>query len=963
MTPPRAGGPCLIEGGDFRSGFIQSMVASTPARQGKLPRDVVHVVDFPVQKTVGGPTVRWVVLPVLLVALVGTTACLNATPKTIDAVDDDAASGETADEFVLDTLLPDLEMATDQVAENATPDEKTATESGFDSTDGSPDGCVPVCGGKACGDDGCGGSCGGCTGGQVCQQGACACASQSLKACCGQAVCWFDSCGTQGQKVVDCPNGCSAARCIGCTSQCAGRKCGEDGCGGDCGFCAEGMCEGLHWTMPATCASGQCAGGGGLQDCDDLNPCTQDACDPKLGCGHWTLEDGTQCQPSTCSALTWTKPKTCDSGQCKAGGGTQTCVDGNPCTDDTCFSGAGCVFTPNTKACDDGDPCTTGDTCAGGACVGKGALVCDDQNPCTDDYCAKGIGCKADDVKDGTVCTAGSCMDLMWTMPKKCLHGACTTTGTQDCADGSVCTNDTCDVSAGCSTTLQDGNCLIDGICHADGDASGKCLECEPTNRIDAWTYKAGKPCDDENPCTKDDNCVVGGVGDAGCQGAPYSCDDGLTCTTDACDGAGACKNALQTSACLIDGKCWGDGQPNPDNACTECSAGKDATVWTNVLDGAICSAPKCTSTVFSAAKACVAGQCSGGGGIQDCNDNLDCTLDTCSPTGCTNAIQATTCLISGVCYSNGQSGNDPCKVCKPTTSLSTWSNAVDGVDCGGGRRCIGGTCVTCTQDCSGKVCGDNGCGGSCGTCQTGLTCVSGACTVVNQECGNGVVEGSEECDGQALGGKECGTLGYFGGTLGCRKDCTFDTILCGTDSHKLTYSAVPNTTLAKAWRDVAWAPDGTYALLVGNSAGAGTVARFDPSNESLSKVGDLGCQGSQVAFAAGGDAFVVGAVATGGGKLFRVPYGGASLAEVTTAADPVYQYRAITFDAGRAIAYLAGGNTSTSNPIITGTRFEPGTGTVSPVTANNVDAREELRKPDHVGRAGSEETSGSVFT
>lgn len=34
----------------------------------------------------------------------------------------------------------------------------------------------------------------------------------------------------------------------------------------------------------------------------------------------------------------------------------------------------------------------------------------------------------------------------------------------------------------------------------------------------------------------------------------------------------------------------------------------------------------------------------------------------------------------------------------------------------------------SCTLSCSGKVCGDNGCGGSCGTCSTGYTCSSGQC-------------------------------------------------------------------------------------------------------------------------------------------------------------------------------------------------------------------------------------------
>jgi hypothetical protein len=40
-------------------------------------------------------------------------------------------------------------------------------------------------------------------------------------------------------------------------------------------------------------------------------------------------------------------------------------------------------------------------------------------------------------------------------------------------------------------------------------------------------------------------------------------------------------------------------------------------------------------------------------------------------------------------------------------------------------------TCTaSCTPSCTGKVCGDNGCGGSCGTCNSGYTCNLNQCVV-----------------------------------------------------------------------------------------------------------------------------------------------------------------------------------------------------------------------------------------
>ena len=57
-----------------------------------------------------------------------------------------------------------------------------------DATDAT-DSCTPVCEGKVCGDDGCGGVCGDCTDGLTCVEGACALAVGDS--------CWlaFDACG------------------------------------------------------------------------------------------------------------------------------------------------------------------------------------------------------------------------------------------------------------------------------------------------------------------------------------------------------------------------------------------------------------------------------------------------------------------------------------------------------------------------------------------------------------------------------------------------------------------------------------------------------------------------------------------------------------------------------------------------------------------------------------------------
>ncbi|MDY0001648.1 MAG: hypothetical protein RBU30_10165, partial [Polyangia bacterium] len=45
--------------------------------------------------------------------------------------------------------------------------------------------------------------------------------------------------------------------------------------------------------------------------------------------------------------------------------------------------------------------------------------------------------------------------------------------------------------------------------------------------------------------------------------------------------------------------------------------------------------------------------------------------------------------------------------------------------------------------------------------------------------CGNGDLDPGEDCDGSSLEGETCQSLGYAGGTLGCRNDCRFDLTGC----------------------------------------------------------------------------------------------------------------------------------------------------------------------------------------
>ncbi len=141
---------------------------------------------------------------------------------------------------------------------------------------------------------------------------------------------------------------------------------------------AAGFAVQLQWrigTDSSTSAPGQnidsiklidgtnvCTPGTGSPSCDDANPCTDDFCDPSVGCQHSnnveSCDDGNAC----------TILDTCANGRCA--GTTITCDDSNPCTTDNCDPSVGCQFVANTNPCDDGNACTGGDVCFNGTCSG-----------------------------------------------------------------------------------------------------------------------------------------------------------------------------------------------------------------------------------------------------------------------------------------------------------------------------------------------------------------------------------------------------------------------------------------------------------------------------------------------------------------------------------------------------------------------------------------------------------------
>jgi hypothetical protein len=116
-------------------------------------------------------------------------------------------------------------------------------------------------------------------------------------------------------------------------------------------------------------------------------------------CGNGTLDPGEVCDLGVRNGV----PGACCTRSCDI---TATpCNDGNLCTEDYCDPTLGCLHLPAAGSCDDLRVCTTGDLCTAGRCEGTprpdsdGDQVCDDLDVCSDavDADLDGIGDACDD--------------------------------------------------------------------------------------------------------------------------------------------------------------------------------------------------------------------------------------------------------------------------------------------------------------------------------------------------------------------------------------------------------------------------------------------------------------------------------------------------------------------------------------------------------------------------------------
>ena len=612
---------------------------------------------------------------------------------------------------------------------------------------------------------------------------------------------------------------CQEGACVGVPVDC---DCQTDE---DCGKLEDGdLCNGTLVcnldAFPHQCDTDPAT----VIECDDPEgadaPCLEAACDPETGaCGFAEANEGFPCQNDDLCTV----GDLCEKGEC-LGGVPANCNDGDVCTDDVCEPSVGCQNVPNDAPCDDGDLCTLDDYCEAGLCQHGPEKDCVDGNPCTDDSCDPGSGCAylpnqapCDDLnactEDG-LCTGGTCV------PGKAV----------DCDDGSVCTDDSCDPLSGCQYTFNaapcaDGNpcttedTCVQGLClgqPADCDDGNLCTDdaCDPDSGCVNTPNTA--PCNDGNACTMNETCGGGTCA----PGAPVVCNDGNPCTDDACDPLDGCGSTPNSAACddgdlcteadlCADGICAGlvekdcdDGNPCTDDVCYSsegcvhtpsaglCDDGNPCTVG-DACSGGICmglveqdcdDGNPCTTDTCTPASGClstpnvlpcndgnfctVGDVCDGGvcqGAPIDCDDANPCTDDLCHPSDGCQAIpnldpcdDLNTCTtddscVGGVCVGIGSLDCDdgnPCTkdICEPgggCAHADVDGACDDGDDCTVNDSCVDGMCnpgapMNCDDGnpCTADSCADGTCAyadvpGSCddgNVCTTGDHCVDGAC-------------------------------------------------------------------------------------------------------------------------------------------------------------------------------------------------------------------------------------------
>lgn len=443
----------------------------------------------------------------------------------------------------------------------------------------------------------------------------------------------------------------------------------------------------------------------------------------------------------------------CISGHCRAGTPVNCPADNVRCTLEFCSEGSKqCESVPQDSDCSDSTVCNGSERCdptAGNAnpttgCVAGTPLNCNDGIGCTTDTCDAQDGCKH--APDDTACSNQNACDGIETCNPS--SGCQAGTPPAPCDDQIACTTDTCDPAT--------------GLCSFKADNS-KCSN--------------GQYCDGVEQCNPASGCVAG---------TPIVCPnaDGVACTEEKCDEASdSCPLAgvPNHSLCPSGQVCTASG----------CTPGKSCTTNANCSDGLFCTG----------VETCVGGICQGGTAV-NCDDGVDCTVDSCDETAnaCKHVATNSLCDDKNVC--NGTETCNATTGCQFGTTLNcpddgascTFETCVPGVGCQSfpdDTACNDGKFCNGTEKCAPKAAGANtttGCvPGTAVTCPSdNIACTTELCDETTKACikktNDGLCGCGETCDPTTGCGKNCQVRACAGHVYACG-DCVDNDGDCAIDS------------------------------------------------------------------------------------------------------------------------------------------------------------------------------------
>jgi len=358
-------------------------------------------------------------------------------------------------------------------------------------------------------------------------------------------------------------------------------------------------------------------------------------------------------------------------------------------------------------------------------------------------------------------------------------------------ADGSL-TIESASGLVGCYTRApansQSYSELADCLWTECGDPKELLIECVSSISTCIGEFTSLFPCvesaltgacsDEATVCSND--TPPASCGNDDCEDGETACNCPKDCQPEC--GDGCCSQEVEDAdSCPSDCECEPDcvGKVCGDDGCgTQCG---------KCDDGQTCVSGKCVESEFCGDEVCdeqdencesCPDDCSCSGGevcySQECCEPTSCGVlgkecgtwdDKCGSAvfcGDCNQFPNSFCTYMGVCdctanCSGKQCGDDgcgtPCGECGPNYVCAAdnkcycqnGSALCNEICCAQEQDCYQGAC--CTKQCDGKNCGDDGCGDICGSCSVGEFCSNGTCEVLGcwPECGEmvGVPAGS----------------------------------------------------------------------------------------------------------------------------------------------------------------------------------------------------------------------------